>query len=1128
MNNHTLTHQIRGGRTSSLSRRMLSTIGMRLIFTCMLLSGSMPGMFLPGGNLAIAQTSPDFGPNVYIVDPSMPSATINATLATLASYGQFDTRRSAVLFEPGTYTGIESEVGFYESITGLGKTPSAVNLSQSFLESNELINGNDTQTFWRSMENLEMTTPGSGKLQWGVSQGTSLRRMLINNPVELTDSGCNFSSGGFIADSQVTGNVNSCSQQQWFTRNSVIGSWTGSVWNMVFAGVEGAPFSNYPSNAFTVLPTTPVSREKPFLYVDQRGGYHVFVPTTMQNSSGTSWSRGFDEGYSLPIDDFFIAQPTTALADINRALTFGKNLILTPGIYQYSGAIEVTRPNTIVLGMGYATLVPQTGTAAIAIADVDGGRISGLLIDAGPVKSPVLFQIGNPGGPRASHAWNPTSLSDVFFRVGGATPGTATTSLEIDSNDVILDNIWAWRADHGNGVGWTVNVADHGLVINGDNVTALGLFVEHYEQNQVVWKGEHGMTIFYQSELPYDVPSESAWMNGTVDGYSSYSVSDPVRTHVAYGLGVYSFFDQGIDIVEDSDITVPNTEGVTITHAVAVFITGSGSTTHVVDDAGGSVQNGTQTSFLPFYQGAPCERNCPVAPSAPSRLIATYISSDQVDLRWTPSLNPLVRYSVFRSLNPGFTPAAQNQLYSGLTKASFTDTSVNPGTYYYSVEALSNEGTSQPSNIASATVPSSGGPISTDVLDINAGGGAVGSWVADEFLAGGTATSTGATINTSLIPNPAPQAVYQTNRFGTFTYTIPGFTANSSFIVDLHFAETFWTMPGQRQFNVLINGNEVLKNFDILAFAGGKNVATVQSFLVTADNTGTITIQFVPGAGDNPQVNGIEIGIPCTANCPVAPNAPMKLTATAGSPNQVNLTWTASTTTGVTYSVFRSQEPEIRPTGADQIASGLPGTSYSDTSANPSTTYYYDVEAFDNGGTSAASNYASVTTPTAGGVITSDVLDINAGGGAVDNWVADEDFSGGTATSTSAAINTSHVANPAPQAVYQTNRFGNFTYTIPGFTAGAKYIVDLHFAETFWTAPGQRLFNVLINGNQVLTNYDIFASAGGEFIATVESFAVTADATGTITIQFVPGAADNPQVNGIEIGVGTAAAAQKQ
>ncbi|XWK76267.1 malectin domain-containing carbohydrate-binding protein (plasmid) [Tunturiibacter lichenicola] len=116
---------------------------------------------------------------------------------------------------------------------------------------------------------------------------------------------------------------------------------------------------------------------------------------------------------------------------------------------------------------------------------------------------------------------------------------------------------------------------------------------------------------------------------------------------------------------------------------------------------------------------------------------------------------------------------------------------------------------------------------------------------------------------------------------------------------------------------------------------------------------------------------------------------------------------------------------------------------------------------------------------------------------------------------------TSHVANPAPLSVYQTNRFGPMTYTIPGFAAGGKYVVELHFAETFWTAPGQRQFNVLINGVQVLKNYDIYASAGGEFIATVQSFSVTADNTGSITIQFVPGAADQPQINGIEIGTGS-------
>ena len=562
-------------------------------------------MVLSLGHQAVAQTKPDFGPNVYIVDPSMSSSTIETTLTSLANEPQFSTNRYAVLFMPGTYN-IEAPVGYYESIAGLGDTPGAVTIN-GFLTPNfgsADPGSNLTLTFWRSMENMTINAStdtaqnaAPNTLQWGVSQGTALRRLQINGSLELTDSYCGYASGGFIADSQVTGNVNSCSQQQWFTRNSVIGSWTGSVWNMVFSGVEGAPFPDYPSNSFTVLPTTPVSREKPFLYTDRNGNYRVFVPVERANSSGVSWSGRFGNGYSLSIDDFFIAQPSTSLAAVNEALARGKNLILTPGIYQYSGAIKIAHPNTIVLGLGYATLVPQTGTPAIQVADVDGVRIAGLLMDAGPVNSPVLLQIGNPGGWRAPHFWNPTSLNDVFFRIGGATPGTATTTLEIDSNDVILDNIWAWRADHGNGVGWTDNVADHGLVVNGDNVTALGLAVEHYEKNQVIWNGEGGETIFYQSELPYDVPSQSAWMNGSANGYSSYSVSAPVRTHAAYGLGVYSFFNQGLDIVEDSAITVPNTEGVTITDAVSVFLAGNGSITHVVNDAGGAVMNGTQTKI---------------------------------------------------------------------------------------------------------------------------------------------------------------------------------------------------------------------------------------------------------------------------------------------------------------------------------------------------------------------------------------------------------------------------------------------------------------------------------------------------------------------------------------------------
>ena len=1123
------TSKFRIGVARSRTFYALSEVRAHLTFIRILLSVGFLGIALFVGPRALAQTQPDFGPNVHIIDPSMSSETIDSTLASFANEPQFGTNRYAVLFMPGTYN-VEAPIGYYESIAGLGETPNAVTIN-GFITPNF---GNDdpganlTLTFWRSMENMRFnagtdTAQGAAAntLQWGVSQGTALRRLQVNGSLELTDTNCGFSSGGFIADSQITGNVNSCSQQQWFTRNSTMGSWTGSNWNMVFSGVEGAPFPNYPTNSFTVLPTTPTSREKPFLYVDRGHEYKVFVPSVKTSSSGVSWARRSEEGYSLPIGEFLIIQPSTLLADINKALTLGKNLIFTPGIYQYSGVIKITRPNTIVLGIGYPTIVPQTGTSAIEVADVDGVRLAGLLIDAGPVNSPVLLQVGNPGGRRASHARNPTSLNDVFFRIGGATPGTATTTLEIDSDDVILDNIWAWRADHGNGVGWTKNVGEHGLVVNGDNVLATGLAVEHYQQNQVVWNGEDGTTIFYQSELPYDVPGQSAWMNGNANGFSSYSVAAGVKRHTAYGLGVYSFFDQGINIVEDSAITVPNTAGVFVTHAVSVFLTGSGSITHVVNDVGGSVQNGTQTSFLQSYPDIACEGFCSPPLNAPMRLSADEISSNRIKLSWRSNLSQNVRYNVFRSLDPDFTPSPEAQLISGLSDTSYIDTDINPSTtYYYAVQAVSDSSSSQLSNTARATTPNSGGLISRDIVDINAGGSATGSWAADEDFTGGTATSTGAIVNTSLLPNAAPQSVYQTNRFGAMTYKIPGLTAGQQYVVDLHFAETFWNTPGQRLFNVLINGQEVLKNFDVLAAAGGKNVATIQSFIVTADTSGSITIQFAVGAADNPQINGIEIGILCQTSCPVAPDAPAKLTAKVVSQSQVNLAWAAAATPGVTYTVFRSQEPEFRPTGGNQIASGLTGTSYSDFTANPATVFYYVVESFSSGGTSPTSNYATATTPSAGGKITSDILDINVGGTAVGNWIADKYFTGGTATSTTAVVKTPHVADPAPLSVYQTNRFGSITYTIPGFTAGGAYIVDLHFAETFWTAPGLRQFNVLINGIQTLTNYDIFASSGGEYLATVQSFAVTADNTGTITIQFVPGSGDNPQVNGIEIGTG--------
>ena len=251
--------------------------------------GLIMAKMLGGATLARAHNSTIFGPNVYVLAPSDSVSSINSTLNTLNTNAQFSANRYAVLFEPGTYTGVEAEVGFYESVAGLGETPSAVTISNGYLTSNQTNSkGNLTTNFWRSLENLYIMPPSGDVLQWGVSQGAAFRRMYVNSAMELTNSNCGEASGGFLADSVVNGNINGCSQQQWYTRNSAIGSFTGNVWNFVFSGVTGAPAQSKPfgngANSYTVLPTTPVSREKPFLYMDGSGNYWVFSPSLRTNS----------------------------------------------------------------------------------------------------------------------------------------------------------------------------------------------------------------------------------------------------------------------------------------------------------------------------------------------------------------------------------------------------------------------------------------------------------------------------------------------------------------------------------------------------------------------------------------------------------------------------------------------------------------------------------------------------------------------------------------------------------------------------------------------------------------------------------------------------------------------------
>ena len=208
------------------------------------------------------------------------------------------------------------------------------------------------------------------------------------------------------------------------------------------------------------------------------------------------------------------------------------------------------------------------------------------------MSSPALVQIGgqNAGGTHDPN--DPTLVQDVFFRIGGAEPGKAATSLVVNADNAILDDIWAWRADHGNGVGWTSNTADTGVVVNGDDVTAYGLFVEHFQKDEVIWNGQGGEDVFFQNEMPYDPPSQAAWMSTpTTDGYPAFHVAPNVTTFQGYGMGSYSFFDQGVPIFSAQAFLAPTSPGVQFHDLLTVFLDathGSGGISSVIDGVGGS------------------------------------------------------------------------------------------------------------------------------------------------------------------------------------------------------------------------------------------------------------------------------------------------------------------------------------------------------------------------------------------------------------------------------------------------------------------------------------------------------------------------------------------------------------
>jgi hypothetical protein len=253
----------------------------------------------------------------------------------------------------------------------------------------------------------------------------------------------------------------------------------------------------------------------------------------------------------------------------------------------------VTNPDTVVLGLGYPTLIPTNRNPAMVVSDVNGVKVSGIIFDAGTTASPTLLEVGTVTNSR-DYSADPICLYDICSRVGGATPGTTTNCVTINANNVIGDNLWLWRADHGNGVGWTQNASHSGLVVNGNNVTLYGLFVEHHEQYQTLWNGNWGQVYFYQSELPYDAPSQSVWSEAPGEnGYASYKVANSVTSHQAYGLGIYGVFLSSTTSCFNAIETPVNRQQVNLHDMITVCITAEGGSdsqiTHIVNGTGPEV-----------------------------------------------------------------------------------------------------------------------------------------------------------------------------------------------------------------------------------------------------------------------------------------------------------------------------------------------------------------------------------------------------------------------------------------------------------------------------------------------------------------------------------------------------------
>ena len=552
--------------------------------------------------------------------------------------GQFNANRFAILLRSGAHD-LSVNTGYYTSVIGVGPEPASVTVRN--VESYDVEAGGATQNFWRSAEGLTVANSSS---TWAVSQACPLRRMVYHGDLWLSEQGAgtHWSSGGFMADVDIHGTLHTGTQQQWAFRSSQLGKpgqFESGGWNYVFVGVDGAPAVSTTSkpDEITTLAAAPALAEKPYLVEDATAGWQVWVPRhDAAGSSGVTPDHAAAVPASARLDletDVFVARADRHNgSSINAALAAAasskkpfRGLLLTPGIYEMDAPIKVATAGFVVLGIGFPTLLSSNGQAAIEIAaGLDDVRVAGLLLESGTAVTADVATVApllRWGSGTASAAESARSvLSDIFARVGAfsytagsfkasCTVTTASSMVEINDHGLTVDNTWFWHADHDDcGSASDRCYSAHGLTVNGDNVTVVGLAAEHSMEDLVVWNGEGGRTFFYQAELPYH---DAAFAG------AGYAVDARVKKHEGYGLGVY-IIGGGLSV--KSAIRAPPSSN--FTNMVTLVLGGSTSqfASMLCDDAGQCLKPDTCNApgcYLHSNMGHPPSPPAPTPPTPP-------------------------------------------------------------------------------------------------------------------------------------------------------------------------------------------------------------------------------------------------------------------------------------------------------------------------------------------------------------------------------------------------------------------------------------------------------------------------------------------------------------------------------